>query len=74
MSDTQDNGTSRMTVNRTAPVVAALDRLRARSGSSKSAVCNRAVLALDFIEEERAKGKELCLRDADGRLERVHII
>ncbi|MFJ9342147.1 hypothetical protein ACIRP0_23020 [Streptomyces sp. NPDC101733] len=40
----------------------------------ESDVINRAVLLLGFIEQERAKGHDLMIRDTAGTLERVHII
>ncbi|WP_411103089.1 hypothetical protein [Streptomyces sp. cmx-4-9] len=56
------------------PAVTAIAELVAASGVSKADVINRAVLLLGFVEQERAKGHDLMIRDTEGSLERIHII
>ena len=57
------------------PAVTAVAELSESGRVSKSDVINRAVLLLDFIERERAKGHDLVIRNNEsGALERIHII
>ncbi|RAG85862.1 hypothetical protein DN069_10205 [Streptacidiphilus pinicola] len=57
------------------PAVTAVAELSTSGRVSKSDVINRAVLLLDFVEKERAKGRDLVIRDNEsGALERIHII
>ncbi|MEU6215736.1 hypothetical protein ACIPRL_24920 [Streptomyces sp. NPDC090085] len=66
--------TERYSVTLCPPAVTVVSELTAASGVSKSDVINRAVLLLGFIEQERAKGHDLMIRDSAGTLERIHII
>lgn len=66
--------TERYSVTICPPAVTIVSELVAAGGVSKSDVINRAVLLLGFIEQERAKGHDLMIRDTAGTLERIHII
>ena len=64
----------RLSVTLCPPAVTAVSELAAASGVSKADVINRAILLLGYVERERAKGHDLMIRDAEGTLERIHIL
>ena len=51
-----------------------MDRLRKRTGFKKVDIVNRALVIYDFIDEQIRRGGELMIKDADGQIQRVHII
>ncbi|WP_042366095.1 hypothetical protein [Streptacidiphilus neutrinimicus] len=65
----------RFSVTLCPPAVTAVNELAESGQVSKSDVVNRALLLLDFVERERAKGHDLMIRNNDsGALERIHIL
>jgi hypothetical protein len=64
----------RLTVALVGDAVRALSRIRDRSGLKKVDILNRAIVVYDFIDAELRDGKQIVLRDKDGREERVRLI
>jgi hypothetical protein len=66
--------TERLTVALIPDAVAAVERVRERTGLKKVDILNRAAQVYEFIDAELRQGKTLVLRDRDGGEERVRII
>jgi hypothetical protein len=68
-------GLTRVTVNLTRQAVAALDELSEGTGYSKTDTINRALQVSALVHEiMRRSGGSLQIVNADGQVERVHIV
>lgn len=57
----------RVNIALTADAVRAVDKVRERTGMKKTDLVNRALLLYEFIEAETRAGRDLVLRDHEGR-------
>jgi hypothetical protein len=64
----------RFTVTLIATAAQAVAALMHLTGLSKTDVINRAVQVYAFLAQQMAEGKEILLRDEEGKTERVHIV
>jgi hypothetical protein len=65
---------TRLTVNLIRPAVDSLDQLADTTALSKTDIVNRALQIYAFIEQTKAEGGTLCVREPDGHLTSVKLI
>ncbi|MBN6036653.1 hypothetical protein JYK18_17310 [Amycolatopsis sp. 195334CR] len=63
----------RVNVALVAEAVEALGKLQERTGLKKVDLVNRALLVYEFVDAELRAGKQVLLRDSDGRDQLVKI-
>lgn len=71
----QQVSSERVTVGLIPKTVEELERLRTKTGTSKTDVVNRSISLYAFITEQIQAGRQIVLRDPQtGELELVHLI
>jgi hypothetical protein len=69
----EDNPVGRVNVALIAEAVDALAKLQERTGLKKVDLVNRALLVYEFVDAELKAGKQVLVRDQDGRDQLVKI-